>query len=495
MKRMSTVVAVLFLFLSIIVPSNKTSAATKLPSKTINVEGGSVNIDELKKIDVNDLELNNSNEIKTTTTADKSANSIEKASNSKKLMSTLNSEEASTNKPPVANLAYAVLNPDSEINGKITTNTQIAWLMSYNGTNYTYDPDGDSITNITIAGIPQDSIVQTIVDSNKNIIGFVTQFKTAAQYTMLFQVQDSKGAFSNVYNATLSIEPADGSARPVCKLNTPFSNLIRTGTEYNISWANSTDADTGDSIAKGEIVVKKDGNTIADSVISDSKSYAFKVSEVGTYFILARVQDSKGNWSDWDIHQVTANVPMKISNVKITSVGDNDFDFDKSGVWFREDDACAQVNNLPPDRLYNEFLSYRQPTPGKIIEDGFSVEGTVTNEDNTPIANQTVSISLGMPRTTIEKKVATDSAGKFSLQVPKDEFSQYNPAFIKTQYVYFSNYNTMYMYPRNLVVTAGSEQKLIPTFIVTNIFEGKVMAKKYVRVQVSDTEQEWRAID
>ncbi|MBD7911919.1 MULTISPECIES: carboxypeptidase-like regulatory domain-containing protein [Clostridium] len=495
MKKMSTVVAVLFLFLSIIVPSNKTSAATKLPSKTINVEGSNVNLDQLEKINVNDLELNNSNEIKTTITPDKSVNSIEKTSNSKMLMSTLNSEEASANRPPVANLAYAVLNPDSEINGKITTNTQIAWLMSYNGTNYTYDPDGDSITNITVAGIPQDSIVQTLVDSNKNIIGFVTQFKTAAQYTMLFQVQDSKGALSNVYNATLSIEPADGSARPVCKLNTSFSNLIKIGTEYNISWANSTDADSGDSITKGEIVVKKDGNIITDSVISDSKSYTFKVNEVGTYFILSRVQDSKGNWSDWDIRQVMANVPMNIKNVKITSVSDNDFDFNNYGIWFREDDACAQIRNLPADKLYDEFVLYKQPSPGKIIENGFSVEGTVTNTDNTPIANQIVSISLEMPRTTIQKKVATDSTGKFSLQVSKDEFSQYNPAFIKTQYVYFSNYNTMYMYPSALVVTAGSEQKIMPTFVVTNIFKGKVMAKKYVRVQVSDTEQEWRAID
>lgn len=44
------------------------------------------------------------------------------------------------NQPPVAELQVSILNPESMIGGKFTTQTQIAWLWSYNGQDFTYDP-------------------------------------------------------------------------------------------------------------------------------------------------------------------------------------------------------------------------------------------------------------------------------------------------------------------------------------------------------------------
>lgn len=53
----------------------------------------------------------------------------------------------SDNQPPIAGLKYLILNSDSLLDGQITTQTQIAWLWSYNGEDFSYDPDGDEISH------------------------------------------------------------------------------------------------------------------------------------------------------------------------------------------------------------------------------------------------------------------------------------------------------------------------------------------------------------
>ena len=60
--------------------------------------------------------------------------------------------QSQENNSPIAGLQMVVLNPESLINGKLTTETQMAWLWSYNGENYTYDPDGDNIIDMKIGG-------------------------------------------------------------------------------------------------------------------------------------------------------------------------------------------------------------------------------------------------------------------------------------------------------------------------------------------------------
>ena len=117
-----------------------------------------------------------------------------------------------TNTPPVAALQVVILNPESMVNGNFTTETQLAWLWAYNGELFTYDPDGDDIVDMKIGGISSDDIIGTLNGG----IGFATQFSTAAQYILTFQVQDSRGAWSNVAQYAFEIEPADGNTRPVC---------------------------------------------------------------------------------------------------------------------------------------------------------------------------------------------------------------------------------------------------------------------------------------
>jgi hypothetical protein len=103
-----------------------------------------------------------------------------------------------SNTPPVAGLEYAILNPETLKNGEITTDTQIAWLWSYNGQDYSYDPDGDPITGYYFGGIPAGYVLGELVDNSGNAFGFVTQCSDAGHYDLQFQVADSRGAFSDI---------------------------------------------------------------------------------------------------------------------------------------------------------------------------------------------------------------------------------------------------------------------------------------------------------
>lgn len=118
-----------------------------------------------------------------------------------------------TNAPPIADLKYLILNEESLYNGKITKETQIAWLYAYNGESFTYDPDGDEITNMTVEGLPENAIIGEL-----DGMGFITQFPSPGMYTMTFQVEDEHGALSNI--VAFNIEVVDYSAITQVKLNT-----------------------------------------------------------------------------------------------------------------------------------------------------------------------------------------------------------------------------------------------------------------------------------
>ncbi|MEJ8555022.1 hypothetical protein, partial [Tepidibacter sp. Z1-5] len=104
-----------------------------------------------------------------------------------------------TNRAPVAELQYMILNPESVIDGKITTDTQISWLWLYNNQSFVYDPDGDEIADIDVSGINEDDIIQTL-DGGTEFQGFATQFKSPGKYTLEFKIQDNQGLWSNVWS-------------------------------------------------------------------------------------------------------------------------------------------------------------------------------------------------------------------------------------------------------------------------------------------------------
>lgn len=104
------------------------------------------------------------------------------------------------NAPPIADLAYLVLNEESLKDGQITKDTQIAWLYSFDGIDYTYDPDGDAITGMYVGGLPEGSIIGELPG-----MGFVTQMPAPGTYTLLYQVEDERGALSNILSFDIQV--------------------------------------------------------------------------------------------------------------------------------------------------------------------------------------------------------------------------------------------------------------------------------------------------
>lgn len=227
----------------------------------------------------------------------------------------------SDNRPPIAGLKYLILNSDSLLNGQITTQTQIAWLWSYNGEDFSYDPDGDEISH-SLDGISSSDIVGFL---NGNI-GFVTQFSTPAQYIMSYQVEDEHGAKSNVVTYTVNVESPDGRTRPSCVLGattlTPHANEVM-AIQYG-----TTDTDGDPTVNVRGTVVDPTGvqHPFTDYVvdIGGTLQYTTTVAYLrfpaeGDYNFSISVQDKYGAWSNWGRFVVqVASGELVFSNVTIT---------------------------------------------------------------------------------------------------------------------------------------------------------------------------------
>lgn len=373
------------------------------------------------------------------------------------------------NTPPVAALQVVILNPESMVNGNFTTETQLAWLWAYNGSLFTYDPDGDEITNMKIGGISSDDIIG-IINGN---IGFATQFSTAAQYILTFQVQDSRGAWSNVAQYAFQIEPADGNTRPVCRIGIS-SNKVTVNQLMMISWADSTDSDAGDS------VIGANGVVIKEDVMSNLANYAVQVgtdycvlsfAEAGSYEIRMRVCDSHNAWSNW----VTFNIQVegiKLTNVVIDGITDLE---SSQAYWVRQDQAknCQVENSLAgANYLCENFGSKSFPyaLPGKFVMDTkFSVSGRVVTESGSPIANTTVTIQMPiLGDFGINKTITTDSNGYFSYNPSSHQYwvdigfykstsevDLLHSGVADSQYIRYSySLGTEFVYPTNISITA-----------------------------------------
>lgn len=77
------------------------------------------------------------------------------------------------NTAPVSGLTNRVANPETMLNGKLTTDTIVYWLWYDGETHYSYDPDGDEITNYLIGGV--NSYILGNVTLNDEVVGFATQ--------------------------------------------------------------------------------------------------------------------------------------------------------------------------------------------------------------------------------------------------------------------------------------------------------------------------------
>lgn len=108
------------------------------------------------------------------------------------------------NHAPVAGLQYAVLNPDSLVNGEFTTETQLAFFWKWDNTLYTYDIDeGDTITAY-IGGVPLENCY-SLGGADEDYEGFAVLNLTPGDYELFFYVVDNHGAKSNVTSLAFSI--------------------------------------------------------------------------------------------------------------------------------------------------------------------------------------------------------------------------------------------------------------------------------------------------
>lgn len=392
------------------------------------------------------------------------------------------------NQPPVAGLQYLVLNPDSLINGRITTNTQIAWLWSYNGQDFTYDPDGDEIVNRMVDGIPSNSIIGTVTGG----IGFVTQFSAPAQYQMTYQVEDSNGALSNVLKVTVAVEPADGTQRPVINV-TYTPQKLYVDQLMMVSWAKSYDNDVNDAVMGVSGMIRKDGvntsiNDYVQEVSNDKQYMVLSFKEEGDYEIWVRVYDKRDAYSNWVI------IPMNVERAQFSNVnmvGHTESTVPEEEWWVDNYKARAliQSKDLTPSWESVEYLlknaashSFPKSLPLKQILQEINLSGDLKDSNGNPIANAEVKIDL--PMTTVERNgelircgitdyVKTDANGHFSYQLDARQYWeksyyadgrkiewQYLGDIAEGNYAYihYSMNGTIFVYPTTLTLTySGAE--------------------------------------
>ena len=380
-----------------------------------------------------------------------------------------------TNRAPIPGLEYLILNPSSIINGNLTTDTQIAWLWSYGGEDFTYDPDGDAITQIAVTGISQQDVLGYLSGG----IGFVTQFSVPGQYYMTYRCADSEGAWSEDNTFIINAEPTNGNTRPICVIN--YSTLETDITSPIVwTWMNSYDPDPNDTISNIEAKVIKDGQETPLSeyitlLVDNGCRTAF--TEPGIYRVMFRVSDNRNAWSNWSVMDVTVTdpTPVVFENIEVISNVDDDFPFDyppAGQYWFLEEEAINAMNAWidSPEILYQLYQRDSQPESGKVISsDGFTVKGVAKTQSGEALQNRYVNISYTYKNNSgnsvpVSRNVLTDSNGYFEAGFERIR-SAYN-----TKYVYFSNYSTYFVQPSMLTIKCGDDTEYRKLLVTTFLF-------------------------
>ncbi|EOS26475.1 hypothetical protein C806_01211 [Lachnospiraceae bacterium 3-1] len=98
---------------------------------------------------------------------------------------------------PESTIKPYILNSESLKDGKLTTDTQIAWLNDFS------DSDGDSLANYYVGGFPLRYLLEKYSD------GFITQFTNPGKYEVYYQAMDSAGELSEIIGYTFEIVPVE----------------------------------------------------------------------------------------------------------------------------------------------------------------------------------------------------------------------------------------------------------------------------------------------
>lgn len=385
--------------------------------------------------------------------------------------------ERSTNTPPVAGLVYVVLNPETLVNGQISTATQIAWLWSYNGENYTYDPDGDAITNISIGGIPSDSIIGSMSGN----IGFATQFSTPGQYQMTYQVTDARGAKSNILKLVFNVEPVVGNTRPIMQaVFAPQDGRVYVSSPSAvISWKNSYDNDAGDYIADVRGLVYKDGSETSENISkyisstnANEKYIQLSFSSIGNYEVWFSVSDSHGAWSDWALHTyIVSERPHPI--VKELNYGNT-----MVGKWFNYPKSIELAEAGESEESILAQLETTLPSPLDCqVGAGDQVSGKIEYSDGSPVANTKVTLNMPVPNADPFVYITTtNSSGYFEMSWTIQEYyaslygKRYRPGQPNGKYGEWAHAAfdyTTFMSPTELTITCAGAVKTVPVCAIT----------------------------
>lgn len=376
------------------------------------------------------------------------------------------------NRAPIAGLTNMVANPDTVINGNMTTETIMYWLWNDGQTDYTYDPDGDEITDYYVDGIT-DYILGDVTIGD-TVVGFATKITLAAEHELFFQVRDENGAYSNIVYFVFPVEPADGNQRPVCVISAPVTSPNE-GENVGFLWSSSYDPD-GDTLSSVRIRVYDETGTY-ENVNSSSDYYVnmastgivLRFTDAGQYYVWISLSDSKGAWSDWNVTEINVHETYLLSDVVLYSHDPNNTSL--SGFdWMDFNEAielAPQTSN--PSALYNLLKVTTVPEELRnrtILDLQWEVSGYVKTKDGTPVSGATVTITVPMIDATFNAEAITNSNGYFIYESTKEKW--YNGWGITetgrenliigrpiTKWVRYGNYYTMTWVMNSTMTVSG----------------------------------------
>ena len=370
-----------------------------------------------------------------------------------------------------------IANPDSLINGNITTNTVIYWLWNDGTTAYTYDPDGDQIESYLVGGINNYIIGNLTIGGI--VVGFATQITVAAQHELLFQVVDENGAYSNIVHYSFTVEPSDGNQRPVCLVSTSNSSPTK-NQNVVFNWSSSYDPDN-DSIIGIKARVYDSTGTYEDItsnsdyfVSMSSTSITLSFDEVGTYEVWISLCDENNAWSNWNVKSLNVRETYRFKDVSLISDDPNNTDITAFvwGDYAKSIEYSTQTNNAAG--LYDLIKQTSIPAQflgSTIISTGWNVSGYIETESGAPVANTTVSIVVPMIDSSFQTDVLTDSNGYFTYTCTSSSwYSGWGQTYdstgglsgIITDWCRYGNYNTTsWMINSTLYVSSNSVQQEI----------------------------------
>lgn len=322
----------------------------------------------------------------------------------------------------VMGLDLSAANPESVINGSPTNETILYWLWSNGEEQYTYDPAGNEIVQYYVFGL--DDYMLGTLSIGDEVVGFATKFTEAGPQEFQYFAENSNGDICGT-SYSITIEPADGSNRPVGNLQVS-SGTYYTNTNIVFSWSNSYDADVSDYIVCARVRVYNENNVLLTedseyslSMDNQNKRFTLNFANTGIHRVYISVSDNHNNWSSWVGGQI--NVQEKITyyfdDVSLTSEEVNNTNRTRF-TWYDYLEAVdLQYQTDNAKWLYDYLKTNEVPEEVRrttIINDRWTVSGYVRTPSGLPLSNVSIQIEIPINGGNFIATVTTDSSGYFS---------------------------------------------------------------------------------